>query len=121
MSSGSTCAVVGCSNNSRKLKQFMETECYIHKVIRTDCDCSAPYRLHTMPQNRKTEWLAALKLKHPPRKIYVCSYHFVNKRPTDDYPNPELYLGYERPLVKKRRTLVGVETTGKQLCKSTSR
>lgn len=115
MSSGSTCAVVGCFNNSKKIKHFLGTECFDHKIIRRECPCPVPYQLHSMPESRRLDWLAALKLKHPPKKVYVCSHHFVDKRPTDDHPNPELYLGYDRPVVKKRRTIVRVEATGKPL------
>ncbi|XP_076137629.1 uncharacterized protein LOC143121124 [Alosa pseudoharengus] len=99
-SSGSTCAVVGCTNNTQKLKYFMNGTCFQHKRTRLLC-CPAPYSLHTMPKTKTREWLAALKLKNPPKKVYVCSYHFVDRKPTELHPNPELFLGYERP-VKKR-------------------
>ena len=115
MSSGTTCAVVGCSNNSKKIKNLLETECFDHKIRRRECPCPVPYRLHSMPQSRRLDWLAVLKLKHPPKKVYVCSHHFVHKRPTEDHPNPELFLGYDRPVVKKRRTIIRVEATGKPL------
>ena len=115
MSSDTTCAVVGCSNNSKKIKNLLETECFDHKIRRRECPCPVPYRLHSMPQSRRLDWLAVLKLKHPPKKVYVCSHHFVHKRPTEDHPNPELFLGYDRPVVKKRRTIVRVEATGKPL------
>ncbi|KAL2099515.1 hypothetical protein ACEWY4_003909 [Coilia grayii] len=110
MSSGSTCSVVGCSNSSNKIRHFMEAECYTHRVKRRECLCPPPYSLHFMPASRRLGWLAALRLKYPPKKVYVCSHHFVNKRPTDEHPNPELFLGYERPVQKKRRTIVRGET-----------
>ncbi|XP_044073668.1 uncharacterized protein si:dkey-56d12.4 [Siniperca chuatsi] len=108
MSSGSTCAVVGCYNNSRKLKSFSETFCVEHQQVRQKCPCPAPYSLHSMPtkEARKVAWLSALRLKYPPKRVYVCSFHFVDKRPTELHPNPELYLGYDRPPPKKRRKLV---------------
>ncbi|KAK0141139.1 hypothetical protein N1851_021880 [Merluccius polli] len=103
---GSTCAVVGCTNNTRKLKDFMNGTCFQHKRTRLTC-CPAPYALHSMPKDEtKTRaWLAALKLKNPPKRVYVCSYHFIDRKPTELNPNPELFLGYERQPVKKRRKL----------------
>ena len=108
MSSGSTCAVVGCHNNSRKFKILSETSCFEHQQLRRNCPCPAPYALHSMPRNdeRKTAWLAALKLKHPPKRVYVCSFHFFKKKPTELHADLELYLGYDRPPPKKRRKLI---------------
>ncbi|KAL4009730.1 hypothetical protein ACER0C_003582 [Sarotherodon galilaeus] len=91
MSSGSTCPVVGCHNNSRKLKNALETFCLEHQ--------------QALSEDRKLAWLAALRLKHPPKRVYVCSFHFIDKKPTELHPNPELYLGYDRPPPKKRRKL----------------
>ncbi|XP_039864762.1 uncharacterized protein LOC120719547 [Simochromis diagramma] len=107
MSSGSTCAVVGCHNNSRKLKNALETFCLEHQQLRKACPCPPPYALHSMPrkEDRKLAWLAALRLKHPPKRVYVCSFHFIDKKPTELHPDPELYLGYDRPPPKKRRKL----------------
>ncbi|XP_056112430.1 GATA zinc finger domain containing 2Ab isoform X3 [Rhinichthys klamathensis goyatoka] len=42
-------------------------------------------------EERKQAWLAALKLKNPPKRVYVCSFHFVDKKPTELHPDPELY------------------------------
>ncbi|XP_077055280.1 uncharacterized protein LOC143706825 [Siphateles boraxobius] len=104
---GSTCAVVGCTNNTRKLKDFMNGICFQHKRTRLTC-CPAPYALHSMPKDetKTREWLAALKLKNPPKRVYVCSYHFIDHKPRELHPNPELFLGYERQPVKKRRKLI---------------
>ncbi|CAI5689629.1 unnamed protein product [Oreochromis niloticus] len=107
MSSGSTCAVVGCHNNSRKRKNALETFCLEHQQLRKACPCPPPYALHSMPrkEDRKLAWLAALRLKHPPKRVYVYSFHFIDKKPTELHPDPELYLGYDRPPPKKRRKL----------------
>ncbi|KAK0153581.1 hypothetical protein N1851_004647 [Merluccius polli] len=95
---GSTCAVVGCTNNTRKLKDFTNETCFQHKTMRWTC-CPAPYALHSKPKDatKAREWLAALKLKYP------------LKKPTELNPNPELFLGYERPSAKKRRTPIRCE------------
>lgn len=114
MSSGSTCAVVGCTNNSRKLKDFMNGACFQHNLqTRKTCLCPVPYALHSIPKDeaKTREWLAALKLKQPPKRVYVCSFHFFDHKPTELHPNPELFLGYERPPVKKRRRLTRCEVT----------
>ena len=35
----------------------------------------------------------------------VCSFHFVDKKPTEEHPHPTLWLGYERLLEKRHRVL----------------
>lgn len=99
MSFGSTCAVSGCFNNSKKRKSFQEGICVDHQKTRNECPCTPPYALHSIPakDERKHAWLAALKLKSPPKRVYVCSFHFVDKNPTELHPDPELYLGHDRP------------------------
>ncbi|XP_047439287.1 uncharacterized protein si:dkey-56d12.4 [Mugil cephalus] len=108
MTSGSTCSVADCHNNSKKLKNLSETVCLKHQKLRRECPCPAPYALHSMPrkEQRKLAWLAALKLKHPPKRVYVCSYHFVDKHPTELHPDPELYLGYYRPPPPAKRPML---------------
>ncbi|XP_043079315.1 GATA zinc finger domain containing 2Ab isoform X1 [Puntigrus tetrazona] len=117
MSSGSTCAVSGCYNNSKKLKSFQENVCVEHQKIRNECPCPAPYALYCMPtkEERKRAWLAALKLKSPPKRVYVCSFHFVDKKPTDLHPDPELYLGHNRPLQGRRKQLQEAEGLGEKM------
>lgn len=114
MSSGSTCAVSGCYNNSKKLKGFQENICIEHQKIRNECPCPAPYALHCMPakEERKQAWLAALKLKNPPKRVYVCSFHFVDKKPTELHPDPELYLGHSRPQQGKRKLIQEADGLG---------
>ncbi|XP_063761364.1 uncharacterized protein LOC134879043 [Eleginops maclovinus] len=108
MSSGSACSVRGCHNNSQKLKEFAETFCLVHEKLRQQCPCPALYFMHSMPrkEEREAAWLAALKLKRRPKKVYVCSFHFVDKRPTVLHPDPELFLGNELPPPPKRRIVV---------------
>lgn len=50
-------------------------------------------------------WPSCLKLKSPPKTLYVCSFHFVDKMPTALNPYPTLWLGYEYKPPKKRRLL----------------
>ncbi len=72
---------------------------------RSDCQCPRPFKLHKMPSDDESrrQWLAALNLKFPPRNVNVCSFHFVDRQPTTENPHPEILLGYDRPLRKKRR------------------
>lgn len=50
-------------------------------------------------------WLRNLNLKKPPKTLYVCSFHFVDKAPSEENPYPTLWLGYYRPPEKRRRVL----------------
>ncbi|XP_059400094.1 transcriptional repressor p66-alpha-like isoform X1 [Carassius carassius] len=117
MSSGSTCAVSGCYNNSKKLKSFQENICEEHQRTRSECPCPAPYALHCMPSkdDSKQAWLAALKLKNPPKRVYVCSFHFVDKKPTELHPDPELYLGHNRPHQGRRKQLHEADGLGEKM------
>ncbi|CAL9686090.1 unnamed protein product [Knipowitschia caucasica] len=105
---GSYCAVRGCTNSWKRLNVWLEGECYDHRpATRRRCGCAPPFALFLKPtaDNESRMWLAALKLKKPPKRVYVCSYHFVDKKPTEENPFPELFLGYERPPQRKRRKL----------------
>ena len=54
------------------------------------CSC-APFDLHPPPMDEESLrlWLKALNLKKPPNRPYECSYHLVDKRPTEEHPFPE--------------------------------
>ncbi|RXN14135.1 transcriptional repressor p66-alpha isoform X1 [Labeo rohita] len=107
-SSGTTCAVSGCYNNRRKLNLWLNQECYDHKPLtKAECPCPQWYTFYRMPNTEedKRMWLRNLYLKKPPKNLYVCSFHFVDKRPTAENPYPTLWLGYYRPPEKKRRKL----------------
>lgn len=113
-SSGTTCAVRGCHNNQTKLNLWLKQECYDHKPL-TKSQCSCPqrfsfYRLPTAEEDRRI-WLRNLYLKKPPKTLYVCSFHFVDKKPTAENPYPTLWLGYYRPPEKKRRKRQRKETS----------
>ncbi|XP_067271987.1 GATA zinc finger domain containing 2Ab isoform X1 [Pseudorasbora parva] len=64
---------------------------------------------------RKRAWLAALKLKNPPKRVYVCSFHFVDKKPTELHPDPELYLGHNRPEQGKRKLIQEADGLGEKM------
>ncbi|KAL2101690.1 hypothetical protein ACEWY4_003451 [Coilia grayii] len=65
-----------------------------------------------MSDEGRRMWLKALNLKKPPKKPYVCSFHFVDGRPSEQHPYPEKWLGYPTPPPKKpRRILVRLPVT----------
>ncbi|KAK7463950.1 hypothetical protein BaRGS_00038062, partial [Batillaria attramentaria] len=109
-SSGVRCSVHGCQCNHRKLNLLLEQPCFDHKPLRRqDCSCDPPYRMHRMPDHDpelRRQWLAALNRKDPPRNVFVCSYHFVDRKPTKENPLPELNLGYQKRMVQKRHVIV---------------
>lgn len=105
-SAGYHCAVIGCHYNQRKLNDLLCRECFDHKPLtRQECCCERPFDFYkpTSEQERR-EWLAKLKLKKPPLNLWVCSFHFVDKKPTFENPLPQKFLGYESA-IKTRRVL----------------
>ncbi|KAG7327343.1 hypothetical protein KOW79_008949 [Hemibagrus wyckioides] len=97
---GIICSVRGCHNNWYKRKRFLEQVCFDHKPrTRAECGCEAPYNLHPPPCNERARqlWLKALNLEKAPKRPYVCSFHFVDRRPTKEHPYPEKWLGYDAP------------------------
>ncbi|XDV25477.1 hypothetical protein PO909_029393 [Leuciscus waleckii] len=119
---GIVCAVRGCHNNWYKRKIYLEQECFDHRPrTRAECGCEAPYDLYPPPRNEESLrlWLKALNLKKPPKRPYVCSFHFVNKTPTEDHPIPEKWLGYDVPIKTPRRRgkrLADTEEKVKDVC-----
>ena len=92
---GTTCAVIGCTYNARKLHTVLNTYCFDHKdQLRKDCVCDPPYCFYR-PKNAedRREWLAKLLLKQPPKNLAVCSFHFIDHKPTEENPCPEKNLG----------------------------
>uniref|UniRef100_A0A671UHG4 THAP-type domain-containing protein n=1 Tax=Sparus aurata TaxID=8175 RepID=A0A671UHG4_SPAAU len=68
---------------------------------------SSRYSFHRLPRDEELRrmWLKQLNLKKPPKTLYVCSFHSVDKKPTEEHPHPTLWLGNERPPEKRRRVL----------------
>ncbi|KAL7877147.1 hypothetical protein SRHO_G00037900 [Serrasalmus rhombeus] len=84
-------------------------DCHEHNKKRSEC-CGAPFNLHPPPCEEEDLrlWLKALNFKHPHKRPYVCSYHFVEGKPTPEHPFPQKWLGYEAPVKRTRRVLVRV-------------
>ena len=102
-----SCAVVGCSNSTNRLKRWKSSLCLVHKTTygSEQCDCDPPFRLFSFPgaikdpEHRK-QWVEMIKRKDthtgqpwvPKQESRVCSKHFVDGKPTEDNPNPTLHL-----------------------------
>eukprot|EP00057_Strongylocentrotus_purpuratus_P026465 XP_011680939.1 PREDICTED: uncharacterized protein LOC105446175 [Strongylocentrotus purpuratus] len=117
---GKNCAVVGCTNNSKKLRKWKLLVCEIHSPLTHDeCECLQPYQMHRFPNGRYhdsarklQEWLKNINRKNfiPNANSRVCSVHFKDGKPTADQPYPFQCLGYKsykrltpgRPQPKRR-------------------
>lgn len=117
-----SCAVKGCHYSSEKLKQVLDRECFDHKPLaRKNCSCEPPYALHQLPKDDtlKRQWKAAVNVKNPPldKHFFVCSYHFVDREPSEHQPVPQLFLGYPKKVNyrRKRNTkLTNSDNSGKR-------
>uniref|UniRef100_A0A9J7X5L4 THAP-type domain-containing protein n=1 Tax=Cyprinus carpio carpio TaxID=630221 RepID=A0A9J7X5L4_CYPCA len=100
------CSVRGCHNNWIKRREQLHQRCFEHNVKWSEC-CGALYNLHPPPKEEEhlRRRMKALNLKRPPMRPYVCSYHFMDGRPTDEHPYPKKWLGYDVPVKKSRRVL----------------
>ncbi|XP_076154962.1 uncharacterized protein LOC143138353 [Alosa pseudoharengus] len=118
--SGTTCAVVGCKNSRKHLNEWLDRECYDHKpATKRQCPCAPLFTFFRKPDSdlESRTWLKTLNVKKPPRNVFVCSHHFVDKKPTKDNPFPELWLGYNRTTQPKRRQLTQRTTASPQIKK----
>ncbi|KAK0132214.1 hypothetical protein N1851_032978 [Merluccius polli] len=105
--SSGTCAVRGCTYNQTKLNNWLKLECFDHKPVRDGTVSIASQ----MNDEAKRNLLKNLNLKKPPKKFYVCSFHFVGKKPMQDNPYPMLILG-KRPPEKRLRLSRRVDRHG---------
>ncbi|XP_047430615.1 piggyBac transposable element-derived protein 3-like isoform X2 [Mugil cephalus] len=100
-SSGTCCAVRGCTNNQTKLNLWLKEQCFEHAPqTKRECCCENRFSFHRLPKDEEHRrmWLKNLNLKKPPQTLYVCSFHFVDKKPTEENPHPTLWLGYVKSL-----------------------
>uniref|UniRef100_A0A674A1E1 DDE Tnp4 domain-containing protein n=1 Tax=Salmo trutta TaxID=8032 RepID=A0A674A1E1_SALTR len=76
-SSGTTCAVHGCTYKQTQLNDWLKLECFDHKPkSKSECSCQRWYSFHRTPNDDEQ---------------------------TRDNPYPKLFLGYERPPEKRCR------------------
>ena len=104
---GASCAVNGCTNNRRKLNIWKESVCEIHQKLHNDCACLLPFKFHVMPSDnaKKLEWTKAINRQTLPKRVFVCSEHFLDGEPTDRNPYPKVKMGYETKQTPGRRKL----------------
>ncbi|XP_039525901.1 uncharacterized protein LOC120478179 [Pimephales promelas] len=88
------------------------------EIEELNVDTRRPTTFTPPPKNEESLrlWLKALNLKKPPKRPYVCSFHFVDKRPTEDHPIPEKWLGYEVPIKTPRRRVQRLADTDDSHC-----
>ena len=55
------------------------------------------------PEVVRLQWLKALNRQSAPKRVIVCSLHFLDGKPTVKNPYPQLNLGYKN-VVKPGRT-----------------
>lgn len=117
---GTCCSVRGCHNSSWKKKLSLFEQCFKHGKRRSEC-CGPAFNLYAPPAKEEERhlWLQALNLKHPPKRAYVCSFHFVDNKPTTLHPYPEKWLGqtdlvkrsfYRKPLKQKDATFIRADS-----------
>ena len=113
-----SCAVLGCSNSTYRLKKWRKERCYEHghtDVVHKFCGCKEPFHLSCFPsiitfnEERKL-WINAMKRVMeksknwlPTESYRVCSLHFADGQPTLANPIPSLNLGYDAKDIKPRR------------------
>lgn len=87
---------------------WLQEQCFEHAPrTKRECGCETRYSFHRLPRDEEPRrmWLKNLNLKKPPQTLYVCSFHFIDKKPTEEHPHPSLWLGYDKPPEKRRRVL----------------
>nr|XP_047137927.1 uncharacterized protein LOC124814354 [Hydra vulgaris] len=114
MATSLSCVVIGCSNNSTKLKKWKKAICEIHKCSREDsnCCCSEPFKLILFPTekkdpDRRSVWKKLINRVNSDKSQWedtkysrVCSQHFIIEK----YEFPSELLGYNA--LNKIRQLV---------------
>ena len=115
----SNCAVINCTNNSKKLKKQLQEYCTIHHgTIKETCGCDPPYLLYCFPSvklnnHRRQEWIKLMRRVKADKSAWtpggndrVCSDHFVDGIPTVENPYPSLKLGYEVKETNDNATMI---------------
>jgi len=79
---------------AKQIILWKKSMCELHGQMHDQCPCLFPYRLHVMPSKEsiRLEWNKALNRKELPKKVFVCSEHFIDGKPTDRNPYPFGFL-----------------------------
>ncbi|KAL3854308.1 hypothetical protein ACJMK2_013582 [Sinanodonta woodiana] len=95
---GSQCVVVNCNNNQKRLYDWENSPCQLHKDLNgKDCPCLGPFKQHCIPATGeiRLEWLKSNRKGFCPFKSVVCTKHLIDGRPTAQNPIPVLEMGYQ--------------------------
>ena len=106
-SGGNSCAVHACRNNRKQIILWKKSMCELHGQIHDQCPCLIPNRLHVMPSKESIRlgWIKVLNRKKLPKKLFVCSQHFIDGKPTDRNPYPKLKFRYKIRATPGRRKI----------------
>ena len=113
-----SCAVLGCSNSTYRLKKWRKERCYERgntDVVHKFYGCKEPFHLFCFPsiitfnEERKLRIDAMKRVMEKSKKWLptesdrVCSLHFADGQPILANPIPSLNLGYDVKAIKPRR------------------
>ena len=111
------CAVVGCTQNTKKISNWKESICETHGQPHKNCPCNQPCTLYCFPSktsclHHRVKWIEALRRVNADKSVWepcqshsVCSVHFVDGVPTEQNPYPTLQLGYEVTVCTGRKII----------------
>lgn len=100
------CAFAHCSSSTYHLQKWKLNECDVHRGIKHEqCDCKPPFVLFPFPTaisdaETRRDWIRAVNRKdaktgknwQPNFDSRVCSYHFVDGKPSEAHPSPSINL-----------------------------
>ena len=108
------CAVIGCTQNTKKISNWKESICETHDQPHNNYPCNQPYTLYCFPSKNsyRVKWIEAMRRVNAEKSVWkpcqsdrVCSVHFVDGVPTEQNPYPTWQLGYEIT-VSTRRNII---------------
>lgn len=112
------CAFEHCSSSTYQLQKWKNKDCNVHQGLKhKQCSCKPPFVLFPFPtvlaalETRK-DWIKAINRKDPKTgkdwqpnlDSRVCSYHFVDEKPSIAHSSPSINL-------IKIDTIVGIESS----------
>ncbi|XP_031562136.1 uncharacterized protein LOC116297954 [Actinia tenebrosa] len=100
------CAFQHCSSSTYHIQKWKTKECDVHLGIKHEqCDCKPPFALFPFPTAKsdaetRRDWIRAVNRKdaktgknwQPNFDSRVCSYHFVDGKPSEAHPSPSINL-----------------------------
>lgn len=100
------CAFEHCSSSTYHLQKWKTNECDVHKgIMHKQCGCKPPFELFPFPTTlsdveTRRDWIRAVNRKdpktgknwQPTSDSRICSYHFLDGKPSKAYPSPSVNL-----------------------------